>query len=217
MSLIVALKDPTNKEAWERFALEYAGRVQRWSYRCCRDWHLPEHDARDVAEDIRQHILLTIHEKVRSYDLTRRVEGGFRKWLRLATHNTLIDLLRKRERGRGSGDTEVLKRLHQEPARAELDRELEELVEREAFREALARVRSAVSERDWQICEALGWEDGRVKKAADGEAPVKSVAGEVARQFGMTILAVVKAKSQVLKRLKEEMRCLLDEIDREGG
>ena len=64
MSLIVALKDPTNKEAWERFAFQYAGRVQRRSYRCCRGWHLPEADARDVAGDIRQHILLTIHEKL---------------------------------------------------------------------------------------------------------------------------------------------------------
>jgi RNA polymerase sigma-70 factor (ECF subfamily) len=211
----VALKDPTNKEAWERFAFQYAGRVQRWSYRCCRGWHLPEHDARDVAGDVRQHILLTIHEKLRSYDLNKREEGGFRRWLRTATHNALIDLLRRRERDRGSGDTEVLERLNQEPARAELDRELEELFEREAFQQALARVRSAVSERDWQVCQALGWEDGRARKSPGGEAPPESVAGEVARRYGMTVLAVVKVKSRVLKKLREEMRRLLDEVDRE--
>lgn len=214
VSLILALRDPSNQKAWERFALQYGQRIEQWAYGWCRKWNLPDGDARTVAEEVTQGLLAAIHEKMKSYDLSQRGAGGYRRWLRTVTHNELVDFLENRQRERGTGDSGVWGRLAEYPARIELEQEFVSEFEREAFREAQERVLRGLTPRDRQIIETLGWGDGRAgKPAAAGATPARPSAKEVAGRHGISVVAALKVKSRATALLKTAMESLLQEAD----
>lgn len=212
LSLIRAIKVPDDREAWARFAQLYRPLTQAWAYRWCRRWGLPDADAWDVAEEVAQNLMSTIHARMQTYALEKRGKGGYRAWLRTVTHNALLEFLRKRQAERGSGDTAVLEKLAEVPeARGDLDQELDRLSEQEVFQEAQDRVRGKVEEREWQIVEALGWEDGRTRKRAAGPGPARPTPAQVAEQYGLDVNAVFRIKFRVVRALKEEIARLLKE------
>ena len=175
-------QSPDDQAAWDRFVERYAPMIYGW----CRHWHLQEAD----AEDVTQEVLVCLARKLRSfaYDPVR----SFRGWLRTLTEHACIDFVA--ERGRrdcASGDTGVLEVLKSAPARADLLARLEEQFDQELMSEALVRVRLRVDPQTWEAFRLTATE------GLSGEA--------AAAQLGMRLTAVFKAKSRVLRFLRDEV------------
>ena len=186
LSLLGRLRQaPTDQAAWARFVDRYAPRVYQW----CRQWGLPDADAQDVSQDV----LVKLVDRMRGFRYDPA--GSFRGWLRTLTRHAWADFLARQGRaGRGSGDSQALARLHSVEARDDLARRLEEEFDRELLEQATELVRRRAAPRTWEAFRLLaleGWSGARV-----------------AEHLGMKVAAVFVARSQVQKRLREEVRRL---------
>src|SRR5262245_37037791 len=100
-----------DQSAWAEFIERYGSQIYGW----CRQWGLQDADAQDVT----QMVLARLADKMRAfaYDPTR----SFRGWLRTLAQNAWSDFIDSRRRGGlGSGDTNILDRLHSIEARDDL-------------------------------------------------------------------------------------------------
>jgi RNA polymerase sigma-70 factor (ECF subfamily) len=174
-----------DRTAWDEFVARYGPKIRAW----CRHWNLQESD----AEDVTQEVLLQLVQKLRSfqYDPGR----SFRAWLKTLVHHAWQDFLARRGRaGLGSGDSAVWQDLQTVEARDDLERQLEELFDREVLEEAMARVRRRVAPHTWEAFRLLTFE---------------GLSGaEVAPRVGMQVTMVYVAKSKVQKLLREEIERL---------
>jgi RNA polymerase sigma-70 factor (ECF subfamily) len=178
-------QQPADQAAWQEFVERYGRKIYAW----CRHGQLQEAD----AEDVTQTVLVKLAEQMRTfaYDPTRT----FRGWLRTLTRHAWSDFVRARQRGgRASGDSRAEACLHTAEARDELVNRLEEAFDHEVLEEATARVRLRVT--------AASWDAFRLT-AVEGRS-----GAEAARELGMEVAAVFKAKSRVQKLLQEEVRRL---------
>ena len=177
--------DDGDQAAWDDFVRRYGPRIHAW----CRHWRLQESDAQDVTQEV----LLQLVRKLRhfEYDPAR----SFRAWLKTIVHHAWQDFLEKRGRaGLGSGDSDVWEGLHSVEARDDLERQLEEVFDREVLEEALARVRQRVAPHTFEAFRLLTFE---------------GLSGaEVAPRGGMQVTMVYVAKSKVQKLLREEIEAL---------
>jgi RNA polymerase sigma-70 factor (ECF subfamily) len=175
-------QDPNDERAWQSFVARYGPKIHGW----CKQWRLQDVD----AEDVTQNVLLGLARKLRTfvYDPQR----SFRGWLRTVTQHALSDFLADRGRpDTSSGDTQVLELLKGIEARNELVARLEEQFDQELLEEASARVRLRVEPHNWEAFRLTAWE-GLPAEAA-------------AKQLGLRLTAVFKAKSRVLQLLREEV------------
>jgi RNA polymerase sigma-70 factor (ECF subfamily) len=168
--------------AWAEFVARYGPRIHAW----CRQWQLQESDAHDVTQEV----LLQLVQKLRRfhYDPAR----SFRAWLKTLVHHAWQDFLARRGRaGLGSGDSGVWHNLQTVEARTDLERQLEELFDREVLEEAMARVRRRVAPHTWEAFRLLTFE---------------GLSGaEVAPRVGMQVTMVYVARGKVQKLLREEI------------
>jgi RNA polymerase sigma factor (sigma-70 family) len=185
-TLLLLLNDPTDPECWSAFVDRYAPQIYGW----CRQRRLQEADARDVTQEV----LTLLVQKLPTFRYDPH-KGTFRSWLKTLTHHAWCDFLENRRRvGVGEQDPELVARLSTLEAREDLLKALAEAFDLEVLAEAEARVRLQVSLRDWKIFQEL---------AVEGR-PSSAVAGEL----GMTVSAVLMAKSRVQKKLRQEVRRL---------
>ena len=176
---------PADQPAWAQFVDRYGRKIYGW----CRMWGLQDADAQDVT----QIVLARLADKMRAfaYDPTR----SFRGWLRTLAHHAWTDFTTDRRRaGLGSGDTDVLDRLHSVEARDDLARQLDEECERDLLEEAMARVRLRVEPRTWEAFRLL---------ALEGRS-----GAEAAAQLGMKVATVFVSRSKVQRMIQEEARKL---------
>jgi RNA polymerase sigma-70 factor (ECF subfamily) len=148
----------------------------------------------DESADLAQEVLVVVFREVPRFE--RRREGSFRAWLRQVTVNKVRSHRRRRRRMPAVGLDPVegfLDRL------ADPDGDLAREWDREHDRHVTQRL-LAVVQPDFS---AATWEAFR-RFALDG-LPAARVAGEL----GMTENAVIRAKSRILKRLREEAGELL--------
>ncbi len=176
-----------DQEAWADFVDRYAPKIYAW----CRAWRLQEADAQDVT----QAVLMKLARQMERF----RYDPGrsFRGWLRTLTENAWRDWLADRDRAARRG--EFFDGLAGVEAREDLARRLEEEYDLELLEEAERRVRARVSATTW---------DAYRMTARDGVA-----ADDAAGRLGLSVAAVFKAKSNVLKRLREAVR----DLERPGG
>jgi RNA polymerase sigma-70 factor (ECF subfamily) len=106
-SLIVQLRDPTARRAWEEFVQLYQAVV----YRVARSRGLQDAD----AEDLTQEVLMTVARKVEDFDFSKA--GSFRGWLLKITRDLVVNKLTRETKAIGSGDSEVLQLMNQHPDR----------------------------------------------------------------------------------------------------
>jgi len=176
---------PVDQTAWAEFVDRYGRKIYGW----CRQWGLQDADAQDVT----QMVLARLADKMQAfaYDPAR----SFRGWLRTLAHHAWSDFITDRRRaGLGSGDTDVLDRLHSVEARDDLARQLDEECERDLLEEAMALVRLRVEPRTWDAFRLL---------ALDGRS-----GAEAAAQLGMKVATVFVARSKVQRMIQEEARKL---------
>jgi RNA polymerase sigma-70 factor (ECF subfamily) len=175
-------QDGGDPAAWDEFVARYGPKILAW----CRHWKLQESDAQDVTQEV----LLQLVQKLRSF----RYDPGrsFRAWLKTLVHHAWQDFLARRGRaGLGSGDSNVWQALQTVEARDDLERQLEELFDREVLEEAMARVRGRVAAHTWEAFRLLTFE---------------GLSGaEVAPRVGMQVTMVYVAKGKVQKLLREEI------------
>src|SRR5215471_15678724 len=135
-SLLVRIRDASDQRAWAEFVELYEPVV----YRLARSRGLQHADALDLVQDV----LSAVGGAIEDWD-PDPARGQFRAWLFQIARNLAINALTRGGRGRGSGDTEMLKLLHNVPAAADSEMTLFELeYRREAFSRAAAIVRQEV-------------------------------------------------------------------------
>jgi RNA polymerase sigma-70 factor (ECF subfamily) len=148
------------------------------------------------ADDLSQEVLLVLFRELPTFE--RQRDGAFRAWLRQITVNRIRAFRRARQKqplaGLGPEAEHLLTQLA-DPT-SELARQWDQDHDRHVIHKLLAVVQGDFEPATWQAF---------TRFALDGY-PAAQVAGEL----GMTESAVVKAKSRVLKRLREEAGGLLD-------
>jgi len=182
-TLLERLREAPDGEAWRRLVGLYTPLLFSWARRCGET----ESDAADIVQEVFVALVQTL--PTFRYD---RQGGRFRAWLKTLMLNKLRD--RKRREARLGRALAALR------ADAELPDSVEGFWERE-YRQELARRALQLMQADfapatWKAC----WETVVQGRAAE----------EVARELGITENAVYLAKCRVLRRLRQELRGLLE-------
>jgi len=175
-------------EAWRRLVELYGPEVYRW----CRRSGLGAEDAADVVQEV----FTAVAKHVADF---RRDQPGqsFRAWLATITRNKVYDYFRRRNHHpEASGGTDAQQRLMQVPDPAEPSVDSAPPVDEGRLpQRALDLVRAEFENRTWEaFCRAI----------LDGQ-PAREIAGDL----GISVNAVYKAKSRVLRRLRQELGDLL--------
>lgn len=177
-----------DESAWTRIIGLYTPLVRTW---CIRSG-LQENDADDLVQDVFRSALAGLDDFHRD-----RPGDTFRGWLRVITRNSLALYFRRKGRAPSArGGSEAFSKLlevsdpHVDLPDDDSPSELQEL-----YRRALELVRAEFEDRTWQMF----WQT-----VVDDRAPA-----DVAMTFGVTPVAVRKAKSRVLHRLRQEIGDLI--------
>jgi len=177
-SLLLRLHDTADAVAWSDFASIYEPVI----YRLARSRGLQDADAREVTQEV----LLAVAKAIQRFD--PKQETRFSGWLAKVTRNAAIDRLR-RQRDRGSGQTDALRVLQQVPEpHADDSAEFDLQHRRQLFRWAAQRVRDQVQPQSWQAFWMTAVQD--------------EPAGQVAQRLEMSVGAVYVARCRVLARIK---------------
>lgn len=182
-SLLVRLRDRTDRGAWGEFVEVYRPAV----WRLARRKGLQAADADDVA----QQTMAAIARAIDRWQ-TDAARGRFRTWLHRIACNCLINVLQRDRRGRGSGDSGVAELLAAQLARTSVEpAEIDWEYRREVFQKAAREIRGEFHADTWSAF----W-----RTAVEGADPA-SVAVELSRSVG----AIYAARSRVMRRLRDQV------------
>lgn len=189
LSLLERLRTQADDAAWERLVNVYRPWILRW---LCRHG-LPECDAEDLAQEI----LLVVMRELPHFQHNQRA-GAFRSWLQKIIVHRLQNFVRsKRYRPQASGDTSFLERLNElADSDSLLSRHWNQEHDRNVIQRLLAYIEPDFEETTWRAFRAV---------MLDGESP-----GAVSARLGISVNAVLLAKSRILARLRQEGRSLID-------
>ena len=175
-------------DSWYRLVNTYSRRVYRW----CRQAGLQPADCGNVTQEV----LRAVARKLVDFHYQRESDT-FRGWIRRITQNKIRDF--RRVQGRRAdipaGGTDAhLKMVGLSDQIADERSSTDEgTAGKSSFRhidpESLAKIRSQISERDWNFF----W-----RTAVDGQSAV-----DVGREFNVTANTVRIVKTRVLRRLRD--------------
>ena len=156
--------------------------------------------ATEAADEAAQVVLVKLLSNMREFKYDPR--QSFRAWLRRVTRNSVIDAMRRKQPDRAVGGSDVMERLNNISAdgsgHESLVEQLSLDLRRTLFSECEGLVKSRVTEQTWTAFSSL----------RDGER-----ANDVAQSLGMTVAAVYRAKTRVLKLFREEVTLKLQARD----
>jgi RNA polymerase sigma-70 factor (ECF subfamily) len=174
-------------DAWRRLVDLYGPAVYRW----CRQLGVSQADAADVVQEVFAAVAADVGRFRRD-----RPGDSFGAWLRVIARHRVCDHFRRRQgRPVAKGGTSAYDRLLNLAEAAE-ESSLSQSVEKESWfcRRVLDLVRAEFEARTWEVF----WQI-----AVDGRSPA-----EVAAALELSLPAVYKAKSRVLRRLRQELEGL---------
>ncbi len=188
VSLLDRLKIARSDDSdWNQFEALYAPLIRRWIGRIPGLGH-------DV-DDVSQEVLVILIREIPRFD--RRREGSFRAWLRRVTANRVLVYRRQRHRQAGPVAHQTEGFLEQmADSNSLLARQFDDEHNKHVCEVLLSAVRSDFNQATWNAFQQFAVE--------------RRPAAEVARELGLTVNAVVKAKTRVLNRLRQEAAGLLD-------
>jgi RNA polymerase sigma-70 factor (ECF subfamily) len=186
-SLLLRIRDPADVVAWGTFVNLYAPLIYRYG----RRRGLQDADAADMTQEVLARVARAVRDF--SYDPER---GRFRDWLGLLTHRELLTSQKKRgrqaeENGDSRGPLDQVEAMAADSTWAD---EFHDYV----LQAALRRIQPDFEPQTWNAFD-LVWN-------RDRPAP------EVARELGVPVATVYVAKSRVLKRLREELLLLAEDV-----
>ncbi len=188
-TLLERLNDRSDSIAWRRLVDLYSPLVHTW----LRRQGIAAHD----AEDLTQEVLEVVVREVSRFRHNGRA-GAFRTWLRTITINCLRASLRSRRfRARATGSPDITAMLDQlEDPASNVSRRWD----REHDQHVLERLLELI-EPDFR---PATWRAFR-RQVLDG-----AMAETVAAELGLTVNAVLIAKSRVLSHLRKNAQGLVD-------
>jgi RNA polymerase sigma-70 factor (ECF subfamily) len=180
-TLLERLRQPGQKEAWERFVQLYSPLIYYWARRT----GLQTQDASDLVQEVFTLLLRKLPEF--EYDGKK----SFRGWLRMVTLNKWKEK-RRRQQGPSATDEELEQLAAGDHASALWEKEYQQyLVGR-----ALEIMKAQFEPTTWKACWA---------HTVEGKP-----AAEVAARLKISANAVYLATSRVLQRLRTELDGLMD-------
>ena len=183
VSLLVRIKESGDAEAWRRLVDLTTPLLFSWTHAA----RLQGADAADLVQDV----LTVLAQRLPTFEYD--AEKSFRGWLRVIALNRYRELLRRRA---ATPAIEADERL----AEVEADPQSELFWERDFKQQLVARaleiMRSEFRETTWRAC----WE-----AVVSGRS-----AADIAAELGITEVAVWSAKSKVLRRLRQELKGMMD-------
>src|SRR4051812_5659600 len=188
-SLLDRARDSSDGESWRRLTDLYSPLIRRW----VRAAIAQPAD----ADDLVQEVLTTLVKELPAFRHGRR-PGAFRAWLRAVTVNRLREYWRsRRDQPQAAGDDGTTEALHQlEDPASLLSRKWDREHDLHVARTLLEAIRLEFEPATWHAFEGVV-RDGRP-------------AAEVAAELGLSVNAVLIAKSRVLKRLRQKTEGLVD-------
>ena len=183
-SLILQVKDPSNRVAWDEFSAMYRPII----YRIARARGMQEADAQDLA----QQVLLSVANAIRHWE-KNEPEIRFRNWLSRITRNAIIKALSRSPRDKSVGGSAMLDILDECPAP---DPATTDLIETEYRRQLYLRaaqlVQRDVTPGTWAAFELTVINNVPIKLAI--------------QQLGKSAGTIYSARSRVMFRLREAVR-----------
>ncbi len=185
-SLLLRIRDASDEESWRTFVSIYAPLI----YRSCRRRGLQDADAADVGQEV----LAQVARSIRDFEY-QPGRGRFRDWLGSVVRNKVYRFLQNEGRGvRGVVVDESMESL----GVAEADGEWVAEFHAHLLCAALGRIRDHFEPPTWSAFEEIWLHD--------------RASNEVARDLALPIEVVYLAKSRVLKRLRDELINLAEDI-----
>jgi RNA polymerase sigma-70 factor (ECF subfamily) len=186
LTLLGAVKEPRNHDAWRRFVDLYSPVVLRY----CRRYGMQDADIRDVA----QNVFLVVSQALPRFQY-RPDRGRFRSWFGTVAYREIRRHFRRRRyqspcSGGNVADLE-------QAAGTMLSEWITDL-EQHLFECALDRVRACCRRDVWEAFQRTWMEHHPT--------------GHVARQLGHSPQWVYKARFQVLTQLRQEVESLGDDV-----
>ncbi|NLF67913.1 MAG: sigma-70 family RNA polymerase sigma factor [Candidatus Anammoximicrobium sp.] len=175
---------------WQQFAQLYGPVVYRW----CRRSQLQPQDAADVVQDVFAAVLANVGGFRRN-----RPGDSFRGWLWTICQNKIRDHFHRR-RDQAQGGTDAQQRWTQIPDPEWDASDTAPRGDDQAFltQRVMELARAGVQDRTWQAFWRL---------TVDGQE-----VADVARELGMSVPAVYKAKYRVLRQIRNVVHDLPEEI-----
>lgn len=187
-SLLERLRHSPDEEAWQRFAGIYEPLLQKW---------LKVHaQSQADIDDIVQDVLLTVFRKLKEFEHNGQA-GAFRAWLRITATNRLR-LLWREKRPSLESDHQVFfgtLDLLADP-QSELSRRWDQEHDAHVSAQLLVQMEKEFAPATWLAFR---------RQVVEG-VPAKATA----QQMGLSINAVLIAKSRVLKRLRQLSQGMLE-------
>ena len=177
-------QSPADDAAWDRFVERYQPMIRAW----CLRWGSQVSDADDVAQDVLTKLVTAM--RTFRYDPDR----SFRAWLKTVTQNAWTDFAKAQQMRPAADPNRMLAIADSRDALVDLEKEMEEALDRELYELALHRVEKRVKPATWQ---------------AFRDTVIDNRPGaDVARDLGMQVAHVFVAKHRVQKMLEQEVRSL---------
>jgi RNA polymerase sigma factor (sigma-70 family) len=183
-SLLERARDSSDDVSWRKLTELYSPLIRRW----VRPNVAQEADSEDVVQDV----LATLVRELPRFEHNRN-PGAFRTWLRSMTVNRLRVVWRTRPAT--TGDDVLARLLQLEDPASDLSRTWDEEHDRHVAGTMLDAIRLEFQPATWRAFEST---------VRDGLPTA-----DVARELGLSVNAVLIAKSRVLKRLREKAGDLL--------
>lgn len=187
-SLLMRLRDTSDREAWSEFVDVYSPLV----YGFLRRRSLHDSDAADVTQEV----FLRVSRSIPTFIYSKE-QGRFRDWLWTITRNEIRRFHEKRKRRVAEiqeSPDETLEQLASTGDSAEWNEEFH----RHILEVAMKRIESSFEPQTWQAF-CLVW-----------VSQVSAI--DAANQVQQSVDFVYVAKSRVLKRLREEVLVLADHL-----
>jgi len=189
VSLLDRLRSRADDSAWRRFVSLYDPLIRHW----LRPAQLPHADVDDLVQDV----LTVVFREMPKFQQQSH-PGAFRAWLRAISVHRVRDFLRARNyRPKATGDSDFLETLNQlEDPHSQLSSIWNQEHDQHVLRHLFAQVQPEFQPQTWQAFHMV---------MLKGTRPA-----EVAARLGISVNAVLLAKSRILARLRHEAAGLID-------
>ena len=185
LSLLVKVRSPDDREAWEEFVLIYRPVI----YRMARRRGMQDADAQDLV----QTVLIRVASAI---DRWEKASGTrFRHWLRRVAKNAILTSLSRSPKDVAKGGSDIQELIAEQPeVESGIEQELSIEYMREQYLRAAVTVQTDVNAETRRAFEFT---------VIDGKS-----CDEVATLIGKSVGTVYAARSRIMRRLRDQVQRL---------